>query len=442
MRQRGRVRLVALVVVAGVLAAGCTAAPAPPDAASSTERGTRAAGPAATPATSEEASPSATPAASQSEDADQRAVLQARDAAWQAWIDSVSPPRADPEHPALQDTHTGGLLLHVIRRAMDIHDTRRTLRHRPGSSIDVQSVTFADDTTAWLETCLVVDVEDRTERGKVLPGDFFQTGTTTTRQTDVMRKEDGTWKLAESIVHHVADGRKDCAHADTPGAGGDDLYSEATIARARAAADQALVDLVNTKDCCALRARDLAPFAETHTGHLLNEYRFRFTSDRHLDQPVEKRAVRYFSSASDCVSYPGTGLPPKPPDRKYSRKTYALFDAHWEELGDTDPQYGSSSAGCLRIYNTSIPFGRFASGSRSSSVVVQSVTIQASTTPTVAYIDTCRLQRLEPADGAPGMRLDNAIIRATESLHAQDGTWKLAGRWDIAIDEYARDGCE
>jgi hypothetical protein len=380
------------------------------------------------------------PPAPQSEDPDHRAVLQARDAAWQAWIDSVSPPRADPEHPALRDTHTGTLLLHVIRRAMDIHTSRRTLRHLPGARIDVQSVTFPDDTTAWLETCLVTDVEDRTERGKVLPGDFFETGTTTTQQTEVMRKEDGAWKLAESIVNSVADDRKDCALGDAPGAGAE-LYSEAVITRARKAAEEALVDLVHSQECCARKPKDLESFAQTHTGNLLNPYRFRLTSDRHLDQPIEERAVRYFSSASDCVFYPGTGLPPKPPDRKYSKKTYALFDAQWEQFGDTDPQYGSSSPGCLRVFNTSIPFGRFASGSQSSSVVVQSVTIQASAAPTIAYIGTCRQQRLEPTDGSPGMRVDQAIIRATESMRLEDGTWKLANRWDITVDEYARDGC-
>jgi hypothetical protein len=224
----------------------------------------------------------------------------------------VAPPRAHPELPALQDTHTGAALLHVIKRSMGKHTDRRTLRHLPGSRIEVQSVTFGDDTTAWLETCLVTDVEDRTEQGDVLPGDFFETGTITTQQTDVMRHEDGVWKLAESIVNHVADGRRDCAVGDAAGAAGDELHSEAAISRAREAAEDALVDLVNTKDCCALKPKDLEPFAKTHTGQLLNQYRFRLTSERHLDQPAEDRAVRYVSS-SDCVIYPGTSLPPKPP---------------------------------------------------------------------------------------------------------------------------------
>jgi hypothetical protein len=39
------------------------------------------------------------------------------------------------------------------------------------------------------------------------------------------------------------------------------------------------------------------------------------------------------------------------------------------------------------------------------------------------------------------MRVDQAIIRATESMRLEDGTWKLASRWDIAVDEYSRDGC-
>jgi hypothetical protein len=40
------------------------------------------------------------------------------------------------------------------------------------------------------------------------------------------------------------------------------------------------------------------------------------------------------------------------------------------------------------------------------------------------------------------MRRDQATVRATESMRLEDGMWKLANRWDIAVDEYARDGCD
>jgi hypothetical protein len=433
-------RLAGALIVAIVAAAGCSGSPRTTQAASPAvpERRT---GVAATTAESDERGPTSTaaPSTAPGEHADYRAVLDARDAAWHASVESVAPPEPRPGSRALRRTHTGGLLVHVIRHAMALHQTGGTWRYRPRSGLDVQSVTFPDTTTAWLETCVVSDVEILTARGKVLPRGLFGSGTTTAQQTEVMKKEGGTWKLAESMVNGVRDGRTDCPGGDASERVGDDIYSDAAITRAREASEEALLDLLTTKQCCSLGRKGLSRLSDTHTGSLLNDYTFHYTSDRHLDYEADERPTRYFSSSTDCPHYPGTSLPPKPPPHKYSKRLYALFDTYWKQFGDSDPQYGSASAGCLRRYNTAVPHGPVDADSR---VVVDSIVMQADAAPAVAYVRTCRRQKLQSKDGPSDFRLDAAVVRATESMRLEDGTWKLANRWDIAIDDDASAHCD
>ena len=419
-------RIAGVVIVAVVAAAGCSGSPPTTDAASPAASERR------TDVTATTREPVAAPSTAPSEHTDDRPVIDARDAAWRAAVDSVSPPEARPGGRALRRTHAGGLLIHVIRDAMMLHQTGSTWRYQPRSGVDVQSVTFPDRRTAWLETCVVSAVEILSARGEVLPPGLFGGGTTTLQQTEVMKNEGGTWKLTETIVNSAEDGRGDCAGDGAPEAASGDLASDAAVTRAREASEEALLDLLTNKRCCALGRKALRRLSDTHTGSLLNDYTFHYTSDRHLDAEPDERPSRYFSSSTSCPFYPGTSLPPKPPSQKYGKRLYALFDAYWKQFGDSDPQYGSASPGCLRRYNTAVPHGPVAAESE---VVVDSIVVQAATAPAVAYVRTCRSQTLRSEEGRSDFRADEAVIRATEALRLEDGTWKLAARWDVAIDE-------
>jgi hypothetical protein len=124
---------------------------------------------------------------------DPQAVIDARQAAEQAWFDAYGPPAANPDNPALARTHTGQLLNTFSDSAANLRSGGTTFRVRADSRnhIDVESVILAETSpVAYLQTCMVHDY-DVVADGEVIDSTFE-----TLRVTESMRLQDGAWKLA------------------------------------------------------------------------------------------------------------------------------------------------------------------------------------------------------------------------------------------------------
>lgn len=347
--------------------------------------------------------------ATTAEDQEREAVVAAREAAREAMISSLAPPEPDPQDPGLEETHTGTELVRAISGPEISQENESATRFLPDSSLDVQSVTFPEDGVAWLETCVVNDVEAiATRTGNVVPR---RSGTSTQQRTEVMRKAGGTWRLAESFVNSSQEGVVGCAteQPDRGRAGGD--FVEDAIVDAREAAEQAWIDAI-------VDPGGDDP-SDTYTGYLLDLF-------------VDPRG-RLF----EAVHCPFLPLDKDLwPEGKYK--------THNDEGGRPDQN-------CMRRYRLSyaettlllrdqgIAFG---SGSKSR-VVVESIVPQAIDNPVVAYLRTCREHDLKRTDGPgdPSNYVSKATIRSTEAMRFEDDAWKLAARWDFTVKEDVADGC-
>jgi len=146
------------------------------------------------------------------EEAARQEVIAAREAADEAQMEALGPPRPNPELPELVETHTGLMLERMSETAAGLlrngyaerspDDTQR--------SLEVESVRF--DTVdgkevAFLEVCRVGD----SERIIVASGEVLTSGLWTFHTTEAMEKVDGAWKLAERRQDSAEEGVTGCA---------------------------------------------------------------------------------------------------------------------------------------------------------------------------------------------------------------------------------------
>jgi hypothetical protein len=132
----------------------------------------------------------------------------------------VDPPRQptedepDPEHPGLEETHTG---YELSSRVIEIERmvSNETFGQFPDDSVysvEVRSVSFdhAEDVEmAYLDVCTVTDRQEVSRRtGQVLPR---TEGVRTIEATGVMHLVDGIWKLAEYEDGSSQEGIAGCA---------------------------------------------------------------------------------------------------------------------------------------------------------------------------------------------------------------------------------------
>lgn len=145
------------------------------------------------------------------EEAARNEVITAREAADEAEIEALAPP-ANPDLPALTETHTGLMLDRMIQTANGLREAGIASRlpedtqHR----LEVESIRFDEvdgAEVAFLEVCIVEDAEridPATDR-------VLQTGVVTFKSSEAMKKEGEVWKLAERRQDSVDEGVTGCA---------------------------------------------------------------------------------------------------------------------------------------------------------------------------------------------------------------------------------------
>jgi hypothetical protein len=130
---------------------------------------------------------------------EEQAVREARQAASDAWIDSTAPPQADPDNPAIAETHVGLMYDQLVSTATAFELNGWAIRYEEDSQyqLTIDSIRFGEDDegrkVAYLEVCTV----DDGERVVVSNGDVLDSGLKTVRATEAMLEVDGVWKLAE-----------------------------------------------------------------------------------------------------------------------------------------------------------------------------------------------------------------------------------------------------
>lgn len=146
------------------------------------------------------------------EEAARQEVITAREAADEAWLAATDPPAADPDDPAIAETHTGLMLDRRIETATGLQRNGFAIRIASDSQhrLEVESVRF--DTVdgaevAVLEVCTVGD----SERIVVATGEVLSGGLKTVAATEAMQKVDGVWKLAERREDSENEGVVGCA---------------------------------------------------------------------------------------------------------------------------------------------------------------------------------------------------------------------------------------
>lgn len=327
---------------------------------------------------------------------DRAAVIAAREAAYAAkWASLDQPP--NPDHPALAETLLDPRL-HEAR--FDAESEARIgsyYRAGPQSKVAVQSVAFAGDDVAFLETCEVLDQQAIvTSTGKVNP---YRSGTWTVQRSEEMRRDAGHWKLIYSFVHGQQDGVTGCATETppkaTPTPAGDTERQAVTAGREAAERDW-LTAVINPQ---------APPPAGTHTGNMLEW----FTGNA---SDGTSRAGTLFRQECPFTWYP---------EQQAGHADDACVTRVWD--GHAGPTYLLRAAGIAMRPDSS------------STVTVQSVTFPDVATPQVAYARTCRTYHVGRADGQRWHRnAHDATVRTTEVMRHQDGTWKLTARWDFDVD--------
>jgi hypothetical protein len=130
---------------------------------------------------------------------EEAAVREARQAASDAWNESTGPPAADPENPAIAETHVGPMYDQLIATSEAFMLNGWVIRYPEDSQYElvIDSVRFDEDDegqpVAFLDVCTV----DDGERVVVSTGEVLDSGLQTVKAEEAMRKVDGVWKLAE-----------------------------------------------------------------------------------------------------------------------------------------------------------------------------------------------------------------------------------------------------
>jgi len=135
----------------------------------------------------------------------ERDVIAAHEAADQARRDATAPPLANPDLPALADTHTGDALTEWVRTTTRLQTLGMAMRYPNPSArtVDVENVEFHDEgDQATLTVCTVSDGEVYL----VATEQIASSGLRTTHTTETMTRQGNTWKLAEREVTSIDDG--------------------------------------------------------------------------------------------------------------------------------------------------------------------------------------------------------------------------------------------
>lgn len=141
---------------------------------------------------------------------DPQTIIDARRAAERAWFDTVGPPTANPDNPALARTHTGWALRTFSEGAASLRSGDTVYRVGSGSRnhLQVESVTVSETASvAYLHTCMVHDY-DVVTNGEVVDSTFE-----TLRVTESMRFQDGAWKLAGRWGFDVENDKAACSRS-------------------------------------------------------------------------------------------------------------------------------------------------------------------------------------------------------------------------------------
>lgn len=146
------------------------------------------------------------------EEAARQAVIDARQAAADAEIDALAPPKPNPDLPTLEETHTGLMLDRMKETAGGLAASGIAVRFPTNSKhrLDIDSIRFQTvegQEVAFIEVCTV----DDSERVQVSSGKVAQSGVVTIKSSEAMKKIDGVWKLAERRQDSVEEGVTGCA---------------------------------------------------------------------------------------------------------------------------------------------------------------------------------------------------------------------------------------
>jgi hypothetical protein len=344
------------------------------------------------------------------------AVIEARQAAELAATQAVGPPAADPGLSAIAQTHTGPAAEVIAARAGLYQRNTFVLRH-PSDTVqrlDVLSVTFADNDpeggVAWLETCEVDDadvtVQDDGPNAATMVHDYEPR---TMLRIEVMQRDDGTWRLADSIVQDYQDGIAGCATTPDTSRPTNEVDPDQDRRDVIAAREQAEADWLASIIDPALPVP-----TDTHTGWMLDWY-----APDSLDHP------------------PATDTCPITAQRPRIDINPNSTDA----TGTDDPCVRAWVIGTsATTYQFRTPTYGFAfTPNSTATATVQTVTLEDGETPDLAYLQTCRTHNLHRADGHP-YAFGQATIHATEAMRWDNGTWKLSARWGYTI-EPAEAGC-
>jgi hypothetical protein len=255
--------------------------------------------------------------------------------------------------------------------------------------IVVRSVTFPSDEVAWIETC--INDDSRRFIGKQLS--TFSAGPRTMQLTEEMRNNDGVWQLTQSFVNRYQEGITPCSPSQPYREAALDAELQQTITQAREQAEQAWIDWLVDVD---------KPVPDTYSGF----------------------ARRFFDDYPDALIGILPFYCPIPAgQRTASQKCLRQF-----ERGTSVPAFSVRSSG--------VAFDR----SSRSRVTVWSVILQAVAQPKVAYLRTCRVYRVKRADGGE-TAAPQGLVESIETMHLDDGTWKLSNRWNLDVQQDVAGGC-
>lgn len=139
---------------------------------------------------------------------DEAAVRAAYEAASKAFVDAAAVP--NPDDPALAATHVDPMLQQRHKTLRALKADGRVIRYPPNSQyrVDVLSVDVDGD-VARLTFCAV----DDGERVVVATGEVISNGVASVRGRAAMRRDKGTWKLAEQLFDVREKGGSACASA-------------------------------------------------------------------------------------------------------------------------------------------------------------------------------------------------------------------------------------
>lgn len=143
---------------------------------------------------------------------EEQAVREAHAAAIRAREESAAAPAANPDLPAITETHTGLMLQEWQATTSGMRTAGWVDRFPPNTQhrVEIDSIRFDEvngQQVAYLDVCAVND----SERVDLQTGEAVSGGVFTFQVTDAMQKVDGRWKLAERQERARWEGVAGCA---------------------------------------------------------------------------------------------------------------------------------------------------------------------------------------------------------------------------------------